>query len=83
MVSNIFLKGILAITIGPIFWLFSKSSRQGAQTQLYCALEDFDKIEAGKYYCDCKVKKEKLPTTWEQDMQRFWHVTEELIKPFL
>lgn len=44
MFSNIFFKGLLAITIGPIYWLVSKSRRQGVQTQFQCALEDLRKL---------------------------------------
>jgi hypothetical protein len=55
----------------------SKSSLQGAQTQLYCALSDFEKLQGGKYYSDCEVKKETLPKTWEKDIEKFWDVSEE------
>ena len=83
MSDNIIFKGIFFITVGPLFWLLTKSSRQGAQTNIYCALEDFDKLQGGSYYSDCKVKKETLPKTWEKDIEKFWIISEEQVKPYL
>ena len=77
-----FVKGLINLTFGPIFWLLSKSSKQGAQTQLYCALEDFDKIQGGKYYSDCRVQQKKLPKTFEKDQEKLWDISEEFVKEF-
>lgn len=34
---------------------FLKSSREGAQTAVYCTMELTDKLENGGYYADCKL----------------------------
>jgi len=62
-----------------IFSLFQKSPLEGAQTSLYCALEDFDKLKAGAYHVDCRVTEEAAHAKNEADMKRLWDVSEKLI----
>lgn len=49
----------------------------GAQTTLYCALEDYDKLKGGAYYSDCVEKKTKATS---QEAEKLWLFTEDLIK---
>jgi len=63
----------------PIYSLFQKTPLEGAQTSLYCALEDFEKLEAGGYYVDCKLEKEAAHAKNEEDMKRLWDISEKLI----
>jgi len=63
----------------PIYSLFQKTPLEGAQTSLYLALEDFEKLEAGGYYVDCKLEKEAAHAKNEEDMKRLWDVSEKLI----
>ena len=51
----------------PIFSIVTKDPESGAQTSLHCSLEQFDKLENGKYYADCEVKKEILSPNWEKE----------------
>jgi len=38
----------------PLVWYIFKSLSAGAQTTLYLCYEDFEKIQSGEYYNDCK-----------------------------
>ena len=38
-----------------IIWFFFLNSVKGAQTTIYCALENFDRLTAGAYYNRLKV----------------------------
>jgi len=63
----------------PIFRIFGKNPLQGAQTTLYCALEDFDELKAGAYYTDCKVKAESPEALKEENGKKLWNISEKLI----
>ena len=43
--------------IYPVIWLTYKNVAQGAQTNIYCILEDDHKLTKGGYYADCKLTK--------------------------
>ena len=57
----------------------TKTAQEGAQTYLYCALEDFDKLKAGGYYTDCLLAPEKPIVQNEEDWKKLWDVSEKLI----
>ena len=51
----------------------------GAETTLYCVLEDEIENETGLYYSDCKVKE---PTNNAKDMSaatKLWALSEEVV----
>ena len=56
-----------------------KSTLQGAQTTLYCALEDFEKIKGGAYYSDCKMVKENPEANKEENWKKLWDASEKFI----
>ena len=45
----------------PISLFILKTATQGAQTNLYCLLEDDNKIIKGGYYSDCRITKTSSP----------------------
>lgn len=68
-------KGILDLlyTIAePIYWLFSKSAKQGAQTTLYTAYEENDKLVNGGYYSDCTLKPTSAEACRKESPARLW-----------
>ena len=71
---------LMFATIGtPVMHIFGKSPLQGAQTSLYCALEDSEKLVGGGYYADCKVKKENAIARKEENGKKLWEMSEKLI----
>ena len=57
-----------------------KTPFHGAQTTLYCTLEDSIENESGKYYSDCKVT--KTSTKHAEDMEaakKLWDLSEKLV----
>ncbi len=65
--------------IKPIFVFFVKTPWHGAQTSLYCCLEDSIENESGLYYSDCA---KKTPSKAAQDMdaaKRLWEVSENMV----
>ena len=75
-------KGIidfLYMMVEPIYWIFSKSSKEGAQTSLYTIYESTDKLVNGAYYSDCA---EKTPTAEARNADtaaKLWEVSEQLL----
>ena len=69
----------VAIFNGPILALFGKTPVQGAQTSLYCALEDQSKLQGGGYYADCQRANEDLATLNEETGKKLWEESEKLI----
>lgn len=67
----------------PLYFLMMKNVWWGTQTNLHCCLMPCSDIENGKYYADCKVKKETLCSTWESDAAKLWEISEETVKEFV
>ncbi len=63
----------------PLIYFMIKTPWHGAQTTLYCALDDKIEKESGFYYSDCA---RKTPTRYGQDMdaaKKLWEISEELV----
>jgi len=76
--ENILLKIVYYVSL-PVYYFMVKSAKQGAQTSLYCALEDQDKLKGGEYFADCKVTKVNPDGFREDYGEKLWKVSEELI----
>ena len=74
---------LLAPAVKPLLFplkYFMKTSKQGAQTSLYCALAPGIESQSGLYFSDCAVKASPNPVANDPDnAKRLWEVTEELI----
>ena len=68
------------VIIAPLMYIFGKSLLQGAQTTLYCALEDHEKLVGGGYYTDCKLNAENPEARKAENWSRLWEESEKLIK---
>lgn len=58
-------------------YLFTKSSWQGAQTSIHCAVsEEVDAGVSGEFFVDCKVRKLQNPLALDEGLaSRLWHVS--------
>lgn len=62
--------------IYPLYYLFTKSELQGAQTTLYTVLEDENKLEKGGYYSDCKPSFTSDFASNLENARRLWEISE-------
>ncbi len=63
----------------PVMNFMIKTPWHGAQTTLYCVLDDSIENESGSYYSDCA---KKTPTDFAKDLdaaKRLWTVSEKLV----
>ena len=59
---------------GAIFF-FTKNCREGAQTTIYCAVDERAGKETGLYYSDCRVKLE-MPQARDDEMaEKLWEAS--------
>ncbi|CAD8141675.1 unnamed protein product [Paramecium octaurelia] len=80
VVQNPILNVVLKLST-VFYFLLSKSSLQGAQTTLQCALEDYDKLVDGGYYSDCKLKQPQ--NTNKQLAEKLWEFSAEKLRFYL
>ena len=52
---------------------------EGAETTLYCCLNDDIENESGEYYDQCKKAKPSKQALSEVDQRRLWEVSEKLV----
>ena len=65
-----------AVSLGrPIRYLLFKDTEHGAQTSLQCALVDWEKLENGAYYSDCRVKATNSKAKDESLMKEVWDIS--------
>ena len=60
--------------------MFVKSTWQGAQTSIYCAVTEGLENVSGKYFADCKAMEFSNPlATDEAVCERLWQVSAQLV----
>lgn len=62
--------------LGP---LFTKSSEQGAQTSIYCAVADEVEQQTGLYYSDCAVKQPANQALDDDAAKRLWDLSAKMV----
>lgn len=64
----------------PLALVFMKTAADGAQTTIYCAVEETLAKESGKYYADCK-ETEPQPLANDQELaKQLWSLSEKAVK---
>ncbi|XP_045135874.1 retinol dehydrogenase 11-like isoform X1 [Portunus trituberculatus] len=58
---------------------FFKTVKRGAQTTIYCAVEESLATQTGKYYSDCAEKQPHQLALCDDDARRLWDVSSELV----
>ncbi|XP_071962136.1 retinol dehydrogenase 13-like isoform X2 [Antedon mediterranea] len=65
--------------LGPIFWMFVKTPKQGAQTSIECAInKDFEHV-SGKYFKDCKIITCDPKGCDDEVAEKLWKVSEQMV----
>jgi retinol dehydrogenase-12 len=66
-------KKIILGIITPFVWFAGKTVTQGAQTSIYCILEEDQKLIKGGHYADCKISNRVDPQAKNQEVAtRLW-----------
>eukprot|EP00095_Tigriopus_kingsejongensis_P012076 maker-scaffold60_size442463-snap-gene-2.15 protein:Tk12076 transcript:maker-scaffold60_size442463-snap-gene-2.15-mRNA-1 annotation:"retinol dehydrogenase 13-like" len=68
--------------MSPIGRWVIKTPKQGAETTLYCALEDSILNRSGSYFVDCREKTPHRKALVESDQERLWIESMNLLEPF-
>ena len=56
-----------------------KTTLQGAQTTIYCAVSEEMEGVSGKFVVDCKIKKPNPEALDDEKCERLWKVSPELV----
>ncbi|ROK28209.1 Dehydrogenase/reductase SDR family member 13 [Anabarilius grahami] len=62
----------------PIIALFFKDVEAGAQTTLYCAVQEGIEAQSGRYFSNCAVQKVKAKAQDDAVAKKLWEVSETL-----
>ncbi|XP_070167746.1 retinol dehydrogenase 12-like [Polyergus mexicanus] len=60
-------------------WLFFKNVEEGAQTTIYCSVDEKTANETGLYYSDCKVANEQRKARNNEYAKNLWDVSCKLL----
>jgi retinol dehydrogenase-12 len=56
-----------------------KTPFYGAQTTLYCALDEAIECESGMYYSDCAQKTPSARALSKEDQKKLWEISESMV----
>jgi hypothetical protein len=73
--NNAFLKTLVNV----LAWFFTKSCIQGAQTTIYCAVDETLAETTGKYYKDCAEVRPYPQAENDEDASKLWTLSEKLV----
>lgn len=67
------------VLFAPIIYLIGKTPLQGAQTTIYCAVDESLANVTGKYFSDCAIKEESKAAQDDEAAKKLWEVSEKLV----
>lgn len=62
-----------------LFQIIAKTPFYGAQTSIYCALDDAIECETGMYYSDCAKKNPASQALNKEDQKKLWEISESMV----
>ena len=65
--------------IKALFEFVVKTPFYGAQTSIYCALDDAIECESGMYYSDCAQKTPRPQALNKEDQKKLWEMSESMV----
>ena len=71
--------GILTKVVGVLLWPFLKSTKEGAQTTIYCATEEAIATESGKYYSDCREVNPSNAALDKEMAKQLWKLSKKAV----
>ena len=64
----------------PLRWLFLKSTWEGAQTNIHCAVSEGIEAQSGEFFSNCKVLSLANPQATDDVVaERLWQVSAQLV----
>ncbi|EDV18917.1 uncharacterized protein TRIADDRAFT_34454 [Trichoplax adhaerens] len=75
---SIYQNSFLNILVQPLYWLFMKTAKQGAQTSIYCAIDESIDGVTGKYFADCREAKCAPQGRDDGAAKKLWELSEEM-----
>ncbi|XP_069801159.1 dehydrogenase/reductase SDR family member 13 [Dendropsophus ebraccatus] len=69
----------LQVLLFPLAWMLLKTPMDGAQTSIYCAVQEGIEMYSGRYFADCQVQ-QVLPHARDDAIaKKLWEVSEDLL----
>ena len=75
IITFLFIKIFLQVFTAPFF----KSSKEGAQTSIYCAVSEEVEGVSGKYFSDCKIRPLKPHALNDDQAEKLWKISAEMV----
>ncbi|KAM9319465.1 dehydrogenase/reductase SDR family member 13 [Gastrophryne carolinensis] len=70
----------LKVVVFPIAWLLFLTPVDGAQTSIYCAVEEGIEKYSGRYFANCQVKEVQPHARDDAVAKKLWEVSEDLLE---
>ncbi|KAM5181066.1 dehydrogenase/reductase SDR family member 13 [Mantella aurantiaca] len=70
---------LLQVVLFPFFWLFLRTPTDGAQTSIYCAVEEGIEQFSGRYFTSCQLQQVKAHARDDAVARKLWEVSEDLL----